>query len=197
MIISPKLSSVNTISTSLDRIPKPEFCFCASSLARPYKRRKAGIDSLKSEKFQILEVYPGLLRIRAAPNRQPFSFWLAHTIPMSQVCGFIPASSLPYPQIWGTDRRSTGPPDHLDTHRLAAFRSSHRPPPYAHWPLPELQAASVCLGSYKFRNSCPTLSPNLYLEITILKAWTHAGTKAHLQTFLPSCTWQLACCALI
>nr|DAL91639.1 MAG TPA: hypothetical protein [Caudoviricetes sp.] len=49
--------------------------------------------------------------------------------------------------------------------------------------MPGPQAASVCLGSYKFRNSCPTLSPNLYLEITILKAETHAGTKAHLPNF--------------
>ena len=74
VIIAPKLSSVNTFSTSLDRVPKPMSHFCASSLVRPYKRRKAGIDSLKSEKFQILEVYPGLLPIRAASKQAVIQF---------------------------------------------------------------------------------------------------------------------------
>ena len=45
VVIAPKLSSVNTFSTSLDRVPKPVSNFCASSLVRPYKRKKAGIDS--------------------------------------------------------------------------------------------------------------------------------------------------------
>lgn len=49
--IAPKLSSVNTFSTSLDRNPKPEFFLCATLLVPASKRNKFASSSPTSVKL--------------------------------------------------------------------------------------------------------------------------------------------------
>nr|DAU97616.1 MAG TPA: hypothetical protein [Caudoviricetes sp.] len=50
-----------------------------------------------------------------------------------------------------------------------------------------LQAASVCLGSYKFRSLIPTLSPNLFWRSIFQKSKHTLVPRRIFQTFLPSC----------
>ena len=51
MIISPKLSSANIFSTSLDRNPKPEFFLCATLLVPAFKRNNFASSSPTSVKL--------------------------------------------------------------------------------------------------------------------------------------------------